>query len=371
LVTALAILNVWALTMGEIRSRESVRYAPPRWKLLQLALWNDKSLSQNVLEPQSPFPSASVGDSTLSIFRSRPSPISAPGATYRYQPRTSEPLANFSLEDSPPWLTIDPESGVVTGTPRDVDKYEVTLEGTMQDGRRARQSFSIFVDDRLLPLGTDKRGRDVARVLVRASRYTLVPGLIAVLIGVGLGVIVGALGAFYGGAALRLVRGTSLLLQSVPGLLLVFLASAISGFNLLVSMAVVGLILLPETANGIMERVDSLKRSDFVEAARELGLTDREILWTEIVWHNARTFVASRIMQGFAFAILVEVTLSYMGLANPNSESLGKMLRDGREALSGRVSMLEAPVALIALLAVVFALSMLERGVLRLWARRA
>ena len=38
LVTALAILNVWALTMGEVRSREKVRYAPPRWKLFQLAL---------------------------------------------------------------------------------------------------------------------------------------------------------------------------------------------------------------------------------------------------------------------------------------------------------------------------------------------
>ena len=159
-------------------------------------------------------------------------------------------------------------------------------------------------------------------------------------------------------------------MQSVPGLLLLFLGAVISEFSTVVLMCIVGLLILPETANGIRERVDALRQRDFVEAARELGQPDHVILWNEIIWHNARRFVLARATQGFIFAILADVTLSYMKLTDANNASgLGQLLAEGREAILQGASPAVSLAALVALLFVIGAFVTIQRAVDAAWAR--
>jgi peptide/nickel transport system permease protein len=156
-------------------------------------------------------------------------------------------------------------------------------------------------------------------------------------------------------------------IQSIPGLLLVFFAAVISGFNVYEEMIMVGIILIPETANGVYERVAKFRERDFVEAARELGMSDRAILWNEIVWHNVRRFLLTRVTQAFTFAVLVEVTLSFIGLADATTARLGVMMKTARDVTETPVRAL-APIA--ALLLIMATFSLMERGVGGLWERR-
>jgi len=370
LLALLVAANVWGAVIGEIRSRESLRYAPPSWAPIRTLLWEHQVREEIADDGAGVFASGAM-DSSSTVFSSTPAQRARLGEPYRYRPSSNLELSAFTVSGAPPGIDVDGLSGELSGTARQLGTFPVELQAVVSDGRRVVQRFDLFVDDRLLLLGADQRGRDVFRMLVRAARLTLVPGAIAVAIGVGLGVVAGAFAGFYGGRTRTMVVGVTTVVQSVPGLLLVFLTVVVSNFNLYLAMAMVGVILFPDSANGIRERVEHFKRRDFVEAARELGMRDRAILWSEIVWHNARTVVASRILQGFAYAILVEVTLSFMGFSAPNSESLGEMLRVGRaQAMGQQRSQVEVVAALAALLLIVLTFTLLERGIARSWDRR-
>jgi peptide/nickel transport system permease protein len=264
---------------------------------------------------------------------------------------------------------VDVHTGAVSGTPTEAGKFDaVMLEAVAAPDMVIRQHFSLFVDHRYLILGADGAGRDVARRLVAAARYGVIPGLIAVLVGVVGGVVLGALAAFYGPPLERAARGVVFVLESLPGLLLVFLGAVLSGFNLYIVMAIAGLLVLPETTRVMMQRVTAFRDQDFVVAARELGMRDRSILWNEIVWHNTRGLIVSRAFQTLVFAILIEVTLGYMGLGPADSQSLGRALFDGRQALGTDVAWI-AVAALGTILAFVAALGIAERSLTKLFER--
>jgi peptide/nickel transport system permease protein len=237
----------------------------------------------------------------------------------------------------------------------------------MDDGTDVMQQYDLWVDNRYLLLGTDNNGRDIARRLLEAARSTVVPASVAAIIAVGLGVLLGAISGFGGGVAAQFLRSMTAVIQSVPGLLLIALAGRTSDWNLLVMMAAVGLVLLPETASGVQELVERFRRRDFVEAARELGMTDARVLWDEIVWHNGRRFIVSRLSRAFTFAVLTEVTLNFLGLTDPLTPSMGQLMLAGREN-DFRATMWGP--ALGYLLLVIGCFALIERGLLSRWSRR-
>jgi peptide/nickel transport system permease protein len=364
LFLGLLAANVAAYFVGPEGSRLELQYEPPHPLALRALLWRSDARVEVRHELGN-----QVDTAATIVFRSTPSPIARPGQSYSYVPRTAQPLNDYSLRGGPDGLNVDAGNGSIAGTPTEQGKFTIELEGRLADGRVATQTYTLYVDDRRLLLGADKFGADLLRRLFTSARYTLVPGSIAVVIGVAGGVLLGALGGFYGGASRRLLLALTTVLQSIPGLLIIFLAAVLSSFNLYFTMATVGLVLLPETANGIAERVESFRKREFVEAARELGMRDRAILWNEILWHNARSFVLSHVMQGFAFAILVEVTLAYMGLMQ-NDASLGHILLEAKEASTGGTTNVQTVVGLAALTLLIATLSLLERGIRGLWERQ-
>lgn len=108
-------------------------------------------------------------------------------------------------------------------------------------------------------------------------------------------------------------------------------------YNLYPVMGVLGVILFPGVARGVKARVLALKARQFIEAARELGLSDAEILWKDIIWHNNRPFLLRRVFYGFALAVVVEVTLSYLNIGIlPPTVSWGNLILEGRGLIETR-----------------------------------
>ena len=298
-----------------------------------------------------------------------PSPSAVIGATYRFTPTTTRTVREWTATGRPEELQLDPVTGVLSGTPRTLGRYDLVLSARIADDTVLTRSLTLYVDDHALLLGADRFGDDVFQSLLRSTRVLLLPGLLTALIGVGLGTLFGAWAGFYGGAARTILTSLTSAVQSLPGLMLVFVAASASDLNRWVITAVIGVILLPETAQGVAERVERFRRRDFVDAARELGMRDGMILWNEIVWHNARDFILHRATNAWIFAMLMDVTLSYVGLVDGQTSTLGGMLRSGRAALTGGSSGAEAFAALSGILFVVATFTLLDRGVRAAWAR--
>lgn len=162
-------------------------------------------------------------------------------------------------------------------------------------------------------LGTDHLGRDVLARLLAGSRAFLLPGagaaLLAALGGVGLGAVAG----WYGGVAEGLVRGALGAVTAVPPLVLALLVMMGVGATPGGLALGVGLAALPGLAAVVADRLAELRRAEFVVAARALGIGDFRILAWHLLWVNTRSLVAREALATMGQALVLEVTLSYLG----------------------------------------------------------
>ncbi len=179
-------------------------------------------------------------------------------------------------------------------------------------------------------LGTDGLGRDVASQLLVGARASLLVGVVAVGIGLVLGVAAGALAAARGGWVDELLMRAADFTFAFPALLLALMLAAIHGPGLLVSICAIGVFNVPVFARITRGAALSVWQRDFVTAARAAGLGPWAITRSHILPNiaNALTVQASI---SFATAILAEAALSYLGLgAQPPLPSWGRMLADAQ-----------------------------------------
>jgi peptide/nickel transport system permease protein len=346
-ISLLVIGNIISRTHTAWLNGEDVPRTPPQWKFLQHRLYRAlDTKTESYLAPAfdlsfNDFNDSAAPRDSLAVpakIVSRPDYTAVVGELYEYKVKVSPPASQlrFRLGQKPTGMEIDAATGVVHWTPaaNQADKHQVEIIVLSDAERGTKQTYSLFATRRPHPLGTDIRGRDLIAALILGSRWSLLPGLVAVSVAMSLGLLFGGLAGYHGGRLERVLDYIGSVFESFPSLVLLFLAAVIFHFAIYPVMIMVGLIRFPRIAKAIKGKVLTLKAQQFIEAAQELGLSDAQILWKEIIWYNSRPLLLTLISYGFAFAILVEATLSYMhlGIQIPHV-SWGGLLYEGYRQL--------------------------------------
>ncbi len=194
-------------------------------------------------------------------------------------------------------------------------------------------------------LGTDEVGRDVLNLTVHGTRIAMVIGLLATLITVFLGGLIGVISGYVGGwldTVLMRISDFFLVLPTfVLALILTSMIREILGsgareifgirFGLIAIVIVIGITSWSSTARIIRSQTLSLKERAFVDRARVIGAGNLHIMAHHILPNVVNLIVANAVLV-FAGAVLTETTLSFIGLGDPFQPSWGQILNAAETA---------------------------------------
>jgi peptide/nickel transport system permease protein len=178
--------------------------------------------------------------------------------------------------------------------------------------------------------GTDELGRDLFARTVNGGRISLLSGVIAVLVGLGLGATIGIIAGYYEGRiGLGLMAAIDLLL-ALPAILLAITIAARLGPGLTSAMLAAGFVGLPNYARLARGSTLTVKRREYVEAARASGASNRSIMLRHIL-PNIVTPLIVQATIGIGSAILLVSALGFLGMgAQPPTPEWGRMLADAQ-----------------------------------------
>ena len=179
-------------------------------------------------------------------------------------------------------------------------------------------------------LGTDSLGRDIASQLLVGAQNSIVVGVVAVGIGVLLGVAIGCLAAAKRGWVEELLMRASDFTFAFPALLTAIMLTAIYDPGLLTSIVAIGIFNVPVFARLSRAAAHSVWSRDYVLAARAAGKGAWRITTDHVLPNIANVLIVQATIQ-FALAILAEAALSYLGLGTqPPQPSWGRMLNEAQ-----------------------------------------
>lgn len=179
--------------------------------------------------------------------------------------------------------------------------------------------------------GTDQFGRDILSRMLTAARVSISVSFMTVAIAVSLGVFLGAFVGYWGGRMDRAVMMCVDALMAIPAVLLALTIMIVLGPNIFSMVVALGISYLPNIVRLVRGVVFSLRSKEYIEAAHALGKSDLYIIFRHIIPNciSPLTVAATSL---FAFALLAESALSFLGLGVPPPfPTWGGMLSEGRQ----------------------------------------
>jgi peptide/nickel transport system permease protein len=175
-------------------------------------------------------------------------------------------------------------------------------------------------------LGSDHLGRDVYSRIIHGSRVSLIVGVLSTLLGSVLGGIIGLLSAYFGGKTDLITQRLLDILQGLPLLVLALVMSAALGPAVENVIIAISIPIIPRAGRVIRASVLTIREMQYIEAARALGVRHLRTAFRHVLPNTMGPFIVLATAQ-LGSAILVEATLSFLGLGVPEPyPSWGRML---------------------------------------------
>lgn len=181
-------------------------------------------------------------------------------------------------------------------------------------------------------LGTDDLGRDTFSGVLAGARASLLVGIATAAVASVLGTAVGAIAGYYGGLVDDALMRLTELVQIVPRFFLAILVAALFGPSLVFLTLLLALTFWPTTARLVRSQILTLRQREWVLAARAVGLGEIRILVRHVVPHALGLIIVTGALQ-IGAAILVEASLSFLGLGDRSVISWGYMLNGAQPFL--------------------------------------
>jgi len=179
-------------------------------------------------------------------------------------------------------------------------------------------------------LGTDHFGRDVFSMMMVGARNSIVVSLVAVSIGAGFGIPLGALAAARGGWVDEAVMRFNDFTFAFPALLSAVMITALAGPGAVNSIIAIGIFNVPVFARITRGAALPIWKREYIMAARVSGKGPVRISIEHVIPNIASVLIVQATIQ-FALAIIAEAGLSYLGLGTqPPNPSWGKMLSEAQ-----------------------------------------
>jgi peptide/nickel transport system permease protein len=193
------------------------------------------------------------------------------------------------------------------------------------------------------PMGTDTLGRDLMTRIFYGARISIAIGLFATLLGVGLGILIGATAGFYGGKVDEFLMRMTDLFISLPRLfMLIIMAILLRNANAPILKAngnmggiilILGSLSWTGVARLVRGQVLSLKEKEFVESARAIGAPNMRIIFRHILPNTATPIIVAATLL-VARNIISESGLSFLGFGvQPPTPTWGNMLTSAQEEM--------------------------------------
>jgi len=196
--------------------------------------------------------------------------------------------------------------------------------------RETNPEESVQPPSRRHPFGTDTEGRDVLARMIYGTRVSLTIGVIAVAIYVAIGVVLGALAGYFGGLIDSVISRFIEVMICFPSFFLILtLAAVIEKRSIFHVMAIIGVTSWTGVARLVRAEFLKHRELEYTQAAVALGIPTRRIIFRHIL-PNAIAPVLVTATFGIAAAILVESSLSFLGIGDLSVASWGETLNTGR-----------------------------------------
>ncbi len=185
------------------------------------------------------------------------------------------------------------------------------------------------LNDRIYYLGTDYQGRDMLSRIIYGGQVSIAIGFVGTITSVLIGIILGALAGYLGGKVDYIIMRIVDIMYGLPYMLLVIIAMAIFGRNILNLFFALAIISWLTVSRMVRGQIMSLKNQEFIEAARSMGASTWRIIFKHLVPNSLSVIIVFSTLRIPAF-IMTESFLSFLGLGvSAPFASWGSLVGDG------------------------------------------